>query len=177
MLREKQALKQPSSSPAQRKTKTTEISSRRKMLSYFCVLYSFSKRWRDVEERDKREYENTVYPKEMFMKIPSSVSWHHLVVNISCFRDQSFLWMVLIVLRLSWYVSESCVLSPFSCVRLFGTSQTITCQASLFMELSRQEYWSGLSCPPPEDLPHPGTEPRSPLLQADSLWLSYQGRD
>ena len=34
---------------------------------------------------------------------------------------------------------------------------------------SRQEYWSGLPCPLPEDLPNPGTEPRSPSLQADSL--------
>ena len=34
---------------------------------------------------------------------------------------------------------------------------------------SRQEYWSGLPCPPPEDLPNPGTEPRSPPLQVDSL--------
>ena len=34
---------------------------------------------------------------------------------------------------------------------------------------SRQEYWSGLSCPPPGDLPHPGTEPRYPALQVDSL--------
>ena len=34
---------------------------------------------------------------------------------------------------------------------------------------SRQEYWSGLPCPPPGDLPNPGIEPRSPTLQADSL--------
>ena len=34
---------------------------------------------------------------------------------------------------------------------------------------SRQEYWNGLPCPPPGDLPNPGTEPRSPALQADSL--------
>ena len=34
---------------------------------------------------------------------------------------------------------------------------------------SRQEYWSGLPCPPPGDLPNPGIEPRSPALQADSL--------
>ena len=34
---------------------------------------------------------------------------------------------------------------------------------------SRQEYWSGLPCPPPRDLPNPGVEPRSPALQADSL--------
>ena len=34
---------------------------------------------------------------------------------------------------------------------------------------SRQEYWSGLPCPPPGDLPNLGIEPRSPMLQADSL--------
>ena len=34
---------------------------------------------------------------------------------------------------------------------------------------SRQEYWSGLPCPPPGDLPNPGSKPRSPALQADSL--------
>ena len=32
------------------------------------------------------------------------------------------------------------------------------------MGFSRQEYWSGLPCPPPEDLPHPGIEPKSPAL-------------
>ena len=34
---------------------------------------------------------------------------------------------------------------------------------------SRLEYWSGLLCPPPGDLPDPGIEPRSPALQTDSL--------
>ena len=34
---------------------------------------------------------------------------------------------------------------------------------------SRQEYWSGLPCPPPGDLLNPGIKPRSPTLQADSL--------
>ena len=33
---------------------------------------------------------------------------------------------------------------------------------------SRQEYWSGLPCSPPGDLPNPGIEPKSPTLQADS---------
>ena len=37
------------------------------------------------------------------------------------------------------------------------------------MGFSRQEYWSGLLFPSPGDLPDPGTEPRSPALQADSL--------
>ena len=34
---------------------------------------------------------------------------------------------------------------------------------------SRQEYWGGLPCPPPGDLPNPGIEPRSPTLKGDSL--------
>ena len=37
------------------------------------------------------------------------------------------------------------------------------------MGFSRQEYWSGLPCPPPGDLPDPGIEPRSPASQEDSL--------
>ena len=37
------------------------------------------------------------------------------------------------------------------------------------MGFSRQEHWSGLPCPPPGDLPHPGIKPRSPTWQADSL--------
>ena len=42
-------------------------------------------------------------------------------------------------------------------------------QVPLSMEFSRQEYWNGLPFPSPGDLPDPGTEPRSPALQADSL--------
>ena len=37
------------------------------------------------------------------------------------------------------------------------------------MEFSRQEYWSRLPFPSPEDLPHPGIKPGSLALQADSL--------
>ena len=37
------------------------------------------------------------------------------------------------------------------------------------MEFSRQEYWSGLPFPSPGDLPNPGSEPGSPILQADVL--------
>ena len=51
-------------------------------------------------------------------------------------------------------------------------------QALLSVGFSRQEYWSGLSCPPPGDFPNLGTESTSlalsPALQADSLPLSHQ---
>ena len=45
----------------------------------------------------------------------------------------------------------------------FATPWT-ACQAPLSMGFSRQEYWSGLPCPPPEDLPDPGMEPASHAL-------------
>ena len=51
-----------------------------------------------------------------------------------------------------------CVLSHFSSVQLCVTLWTKAHQAPLFMGFSRQEYWSGLPCPPPRDLPDPGTE-------------------
>ena len=44
------------------------------------------------------------------------------------------------------------------------------------MGFSRQEYWSGLPFPSPEDLPDPGIEPRSPALQADALLSEPPGK-
>ena len=57
-----------------------------------------------------------------------------------------------------------------SVVQLFATTWTVAHQASLFIGFSRQEYWSGLPFPSPGDLPHPGIEPGSPALKADSFW-------
>ena len=65
-----------------------------------------------------------------------------------------------------------------SYVQLFVTPWTIACHAPLSMEFSRQESWSELLFPPPQDLSDPGIErttPVSPALQADSLPLSHQG--
>ena len=47
--------------------------------------------------------------------------------------------------------------------------------ASSVHGFSRQQYWSGLPCPPPGHFPNPGMEPGSPALHADSLHLSHQG--
>ena len=55
---------------------------------------------------------------------------------------------------------------------LFATLCTVACQLSLSVGFSGKEYWSGLPCPPPGDIPYPGfkpTSPMSPALQADSL--------
>ena len=51
-------------------------------------------------------------------------------------------------------------------------------QAPLSMGFSSQEYWSGLPCPPPWDLPDPGVQPTPPAaaaLQEDALPLSHWG--
>ena len=55
----------------------------------------------------------------------------------------------------------------FSHVQLFATRWTVACQALLSLEVSRQEYWSGLPFPTTEDLSDPGIEPislASPML-------------
>ena len=49
-------------------------------------------------------------------------------------------------------------------------------QAPPSMGFSRQEYWTGLPCPSPGDLPNPGMEPRFPALQADSLPAEPPGK-
>ena len=46
----------------------------------------------------------------------------------------------------------------FSRVQLFVTLWTVAPQATLSMEFSRQEFWRGLPCPPPGDLPDPEIE-------------------
>ena len=56
----------------------------------------------------------------------------------------------------------------------FVTPWTVARQAPLSMEFSRQEYWSGLAFPSPEDLPHPGIEPKSLALAGNSFPLSQQ---
>ena len=43
-------------------------------------------------------------------------------------------------------------------LHLFVTTWTIAHQATLSLEFSRQEYWSGLPYPLPGDLPDPGME-------------------
>ena len=58
----------------------------------------------------------------------------------------------------------TCLLSLCSHARFFATLWTVACQAPLSVEFSRQEYWSGLPCPSPGDLPDPGIEPASVSL-------------
>ena len=72
-----------------------------------------------------------------------------------------------------------------SCVQLTMIPWTVAHQAPLFVEFSREEYWSGLPFPSPGDLPNPWTEPGllpdpgieqvSWALPADSLLTELWG--
>ena len=77
-----------------------------------------------------------------------------------------------------WYpygihvIKHVCVLSLFSRVPLFATLWTVAHQATLSMGFSRQEYWSGLPCPPAGDLLDLGIKPMSlasPVLAAEFI--------
>ena len=70
------------------------------------------------------------------------------------------------------------VLSHYACSWLCANPWTVANQAPLSVGFSRQEYWSGLPCLPPGDLPDPRIElgsPVAPALQVDSLPLSHLG--
>ena len=66
-----------------------------------------------------------------------------------------------------------CVLSGFSHVQLCATLWTVAHQAHLSMGASKQEYWSGLPCPPPGDLLHPEIKPKSLMVSCISRQVLY----
>ena len=71
-------------------------------------------------------------------------------------------------------VRRLCGLDAQSCPTL-ATPWTVACQAPLSMRFSRQDYWSGLPCPSPGDLPDPGIKPGSPHWRQILYQLSYEG--
>ena len=77
------------------------------------------------------------------------------------------------------YIMHACMLGRFSHVWLFVTPWTVVHLVLLSTWFSRQEYWSGLPCPPPGNLPNPGIEPCLSVLlhwQAGSLQLALPGK-
>ena len=68
-----------------------------------------------------------------------------------------FFHLYILLLIFSFLFLFACMFSHFSCVWLFVTLWTIAHLAPLSMGFSRQEYWSGLPCPPPGVLPIQGS--------------------
>ena len=103
-----------------------------------------------------------------------------LLLSTSFTRHLSHCMIALSVFRhLNTASPWACVCAQsFSCVQLFATPWTVACQASLSMEFSRKEYWSGLPFPTPEDPPDPGIEPKRLCVlhcQVGSLLLRDRG--
>ena len=78
--------------------------------------------------------------------------------------------------RASYNDLSMCAVLRHSVMSDSETSWTVAHQAPLSMGFSRQEYWSGLPYPSPRNLPNPGIEPKSPMLQADSSLSEPSGK-
>ena len=92
--------------------------------------------------------------------LDTSYKWNITV----CVSGKSQFWLYIGTVSLTCFslllLLCACMLSCFSCVWLFATLWTVR-QAPLSMGFSRQQYWNGLPCPPPGDLPDPGIKPAS----------------
>ena len=103
---------------------------------------------------------------------------YHSLKHLQMWRGRWIYFQRLTIEQLFLGILSVCVCCRFSLVWFFVTLWTVAHQTPLSMGFSRQEYWSGLPCPPPGDLPNPGIEPmslRSPALagkffSASSTW-------
>ena len=73
-------------------------------------------------------------------------------------------------------VGMLCSAYSLSHVWLFETRGLLPARLLCPWGFSRHEYWSGLPCPPPGDLPKPGIKSRSPALQVDSFQSESPGK-
>ena len=71
-----------------------------------------------------------------------------------------------------WFYSCCCSVTR-SRLTLCDPMDCIAHQAPLYVEFSRQEYWSGLPFPTPGDLPDPGMEPASPVYLLYCRWIYH----
>ena len=75
--------------------------------------------------------------------------------------------------RFCFVLFLSCCLVAEFCLTLF---EIVAHQAPLSMPFPRQEYWSGLPFPSPEDLPHSGIKPTSPALAGGFFTIEPPGK-
>ena len=109
----------------------------------------------------------------------TGVGSHSLLLGI--FQTQGSNLGLLIAGRffIIWATKEALVnhcCAVLSRLQLSAAPRILAHQAPLSVGFSRQEYWSGLLCPSPGNLPNPGIKPRSPAFQADSLPTEPPGK-
>ena len=74
------------------------------------------------------------------------------------------------------HLSSKASILQLSFVQLSATPWIAASQASLSIEFPRQEYWSKLPFPSPEDLPDPGVKCASPALKGEFLTAEPAGK-
>ena len=88
--------------------------------------------------------------------------WSYVMQQLLCTLPFTFRVRMVKIPSHWWTLGNLCICvcaCSFSCVRFFVTLWTVASQGPLSMGFSRQEYWSGLPCPPPRDLPNPRIQP------------------
>ena len=99
--------------------------------------------------------------------------WSHAVCDLRSTVSLCIMpWRYTQIARVSAHVCV-CVCVCAKSLQLFLTlwPHGLACQAPLSMGFSRQEYWSGLPCPPPGALPNPGIKPESLTSPALAAWF------
>ena len=92
-------------------------------------------------------------------------------LNVENIRKKYILWNKAdLIVNTNWATQPHLVLLCFSHVWFFAMLWTVALQAPLSMGFTRQEYWSGLPCLSPGDLPNPGIE------TASLMSLALEGR-
>ena len=96
-----------------------------------------------------------------FLKVQSTFSPLGLTLALDSFHKLTNLFPSVYSLFqiYSSFSSKSTSGKSHSCIQLYVTLCTIAHQSPLSLGFSRQEYWTGLPCPPPGDLPNPGSNP------------------
>ena len=135
-------------------------------------IYSFSNSFPKYWLLQNIECNSLCYAVKSLLVICFTYSSYYKILSIIlCAMQLSPCWLSVlhIVVYICWSPKHVKMKVLLSHIWLFLIPQTVVHQAPLSVEFSRQEYQSRLPFPPPGDLPDPGTEPRSPALQADSL--------
>ena len=104
----------------------------------------------------------------MYLMNPSRISLFHFFILQRAVSDalKSHPYSYIRVRGPTFTLEQAGVLSHFSCVQPFVAPWAVAHQALLFMEFSRQDFWSGLPCPQPGDFPNPGVKPASLMSPA-----------
>ena len=100
----------------------------------------------------------------MRFALPKQLSSHIFFSSLVCWKYHPF--SLNLLLLFSHYVVPNFLATPW----------TVTLQAPLSVEFSRQEYWSGLPFPSPGDLPDPGMEPMSSALAGEFFTTEPPGK-